>query len=449
MLDYSAIRRATVNLRGVPVGVLEKQATDRYSFQYSSEYLASNHALPIAFSFPLRPAPYLAPHLHPFFDNMILEGWLLSRAERILHIDKKNRFALLMACGRAPMGAVSVHPIPDAPIAPPERDFPTRLEEIASPNRGGNCPACLRSSPKGRVYHPRCASALWATSRKLRIELDAEQPLETFSKTIYGGSISGAQRKGLFRLNTKTWIIEADPIHSEFIFKPDGDYPELPANEHLTMSIARAVGFSVPPSTLIEIPSLGYVFVVRRFDRTTSGAPRMMQDMAQIIGESSEDKYEGSYEKVAEAIRRHASAPIIDLNEFLRRLVFCFLTANADMHLKNWSLIEKTTLDGQFNLSPCYDFLNTRLPIPRESIDIGLSIRGKKRNLQGSYFQKFASETLGTDRKYLERLFNEIPAWIKAIREFVPRSYLSIKSQQKYLKIVEERYAELISKEGR
>ncbi len=112
--------------------------------------------------------------------------------------------------------------------------------------------------------------------------------LQTFSKTIHEGSISGAQRKGLFALqNNKLYVNSAD---STFVFKPEGDFPELPANEHLTMTAARQLKFDVPPSTLIQIDGVGLVFALKRFDRI--GKYRLLlEDMAQICGESSEDKY--------------------------------------------------------------------------------------------------------------------------------------------------------------
>lgn len=448
MIDYQAIQRAHVYLRGIRVGVLEKtgnkHSIQSYSFQYESNYLETAAPIPIACAIPLRSEPYVSPYLHPFFDNMILEGWLLSYAERVFHIDKKNRFAMLMAVGRSPIGAVSVHALDGEGNeiavldAEPEQKHPTRTEIVEFPNQDGNCPACLKRSPKGRILHARCETELLGTSRKIKIELDAERPVDTFSKTIYGGSISGAQRKGLFSLDTKSGILSPGPEHSLYILKPDGDYPELPANEHLTMAIAKELGFVVPPFSLIHVPKLGMVFMIRRFDRV-DGQQRRMEDMAQVIGESSEDKYESSNEKVAKAIRQYAAAAPLDLREFLKRLLFCFLVANADMHLKNWSLLEKLSLNGEMELSPCYDLLNTRIPIPKESVDIGLSIRGKKKNLQRSYFFKFGEEELKIDGKYLEKNFALLKQWLETVRELTARSYLTDDSKEKYIKLAEER----------
>jgi serine/threonine-protein kinase HipA len=208
------------------------------------------------------------------------------------------------------------------------------------------------------------------------------------------------------------------------------------------MAIAREVGFNVPASSLVKIPSLGFVYVIRRFD-WMGDFSRRMEDMAQVIGESSEDKYDSSNERVSKAIRDHAAAPLLDLNEYFKRLLFSFLIANGDMHLKNWSLLEKSTLNGEMDLSPCYDLLNTRLPIPRESLDIGLSILGKKRNLKRSYFKSFALEVLKIENKFVETCFSSLEEWLQVIKDFSERSYLSEDSRKKYVALAESRFLNL------
>jgi hypothetical protein len=129
--------------------------------------------------------------------------------------------------------------------------------------------------------------------------------------------------------------------------------------------------------------------------------------------------------------------------DFFRRLVFCFATGNGDMHLKNWALLEDEAQTGAMRLSPCYDLLNTRLALPREPIDIGLPLRGKTRNLQGSYFRKFAAENLKLPPRFIDSVFQELPNWRTTIEDFVPRSALKPQSKERYLEIVDERLAAL------
>jgi serine/threonine-protein kinase HipA len=446
--DVKTARQARVFLRDAPVGRLEKFAADRFSFTYDPAYLNSPAPLAIAVSFPLQSAPFVSSKLHAFFDNLILEGWLLEHAEKLWRIDKHNRFALLLAVGGEPIGAVSVHALDEdgnefpRTAASETVSVPTRQEPLSPAGAGGICDYCLRPAPKGNSAHAACVKALWGTGRALRIELDADAPLETFSRAMHGGSISGAQRKGLFALDRRTGVLRSTAARSEYILKPDGSYPELPANEHVSMAIAKAAGFLVPPVTLVRTVSLGFVCVIRRFDRIDGVALRM-EDMGQLTGALTEDKYDGSNEKVAAALQSHASAPPLDCAEYFRRLVFCFLIANGDMHLKNWALLEKASLNGELDLSPCYDFLNTRLALRREQIDIGLTLRGKSRNLQRSYFEKFARETLTLDPAFIRRTFEDVTDWLQLIREFVPRSHLSESAKERYLAIAEDRYRTL------
>jgi len=207
------------------------------------------------------------------------------------------------------------------------------------------------------------------------------------------------------------------------------------------MAIARRLKFNVPPFALIiSTPQVGPAFVIKRFDRI-SGGKLLKEDAAQLLGIASEEKYTGSNERVAAAIALGGSK--LDLNEFFRRLMFCFVTGNGDMHLKNWALLEFPTLNGAMQLSPCYDLLNTRLALPRESIDIGLPLLGKSRKLQGSYFRTFALGKLQLVPRYVESIFAELPVWQATITDFVARSALEQYSKERYLQIVDERISAL------
>jgi serine/threonine-protein kinase HipA len=443
--DFHHVTKANVYLRDLHVGWLEKRAARQYAFAYTKAYAAMAAAIPIATSFPVRSQEYLATELFPFFDNLILEGWLLTQAEKLLHIDKRNRFALLMAVGRHTIGAVAVAPLdsagvelPDLASTAPDTE-PLIHHELASPYAEA-CPACLLPSASG-VYHLRCRKELWGTTKPVRLALDAVDPLASFSKTIHGGSISGAQRKGLFRFDTRAAALVPTAAGASFLLKPQGDHPELPENEHLTMAIARQLKFWTPPIALVDVGAqMGRIYVIKRFDRRASGK-LLKEDAAQLLGIPSEEKYTTSNERVGQALA--ACATKLDLNDFFRRLVFCFAIGNGDMHLKNWALIEDESQTGAMRLSPCYDLLNTRLALPRESIDIGLPLRGKTRNLQGSYFRSFAAENLKLPPRFIDSVFQELPSWRATIEDFVPRSALKPQSKERYLEIVDARLAAL------
>ncbi|MCB0422703.1 MAG: HipA domain-containing protein [Bdellovibrionales bacterium] len=442
-VDFKLITKARVCLRGEFVGILEKESEEKTIFQYDEEYCARGKAQ-ISTSLPVRREPYISRQLHPFFDNLITEGWLLQHTEKVFHIDKSNRFALLMATGKSPIGAVTIHPLD---FLESEIDltkfFKDDLElqqlvpfnDTPVPNFN-RCPSCFKAVDSGSI-HQRCAKKMWGTTKKLSVGLDPTAPQTSFARVIYGGSISGAQKKGMFRLNPSKGLLTPVPSGAQYILKPNGVYPELPENEHVTMAIAKKLGFDVPPFSILHIDQIGIIFAIKRFDQFENEA-LMVEDMGQVICVPSSDKYQSSNEKIAAAIAKYSSAPTIDLNKFYRRLIFSYFIGNADMHLKNWSLLENPKAKGSYMLSPCYDFLNTRLPIPQERIDIGLLLNGKSRNLKWTYFRNFG-EKIKIPKKMVEEPFEKLESWLNTTEEYVSASMLSDSSKEKYLEIVKFR----------
>jgi len=438
-VDFKSINEASVYLRQTLVGKLRKFTSDKgtpaFGFQYSPEYLHSKNAISVAISLPLQATEVVQKELHPFFDNLISEGWLLSFAEKVHHIDKRNRFALLMATGGNTIGAVSVRPLRNdeeidlAATYDQGKTEETRVYEINELH----VPYCLTCFSD---THPKCTKELWGTQKKLTIELAARNPIQSFSKVIYGGSISGAQRKGVFYLDSSGTLIPTAQS-SEYILKPQGDYPELPENEHITMAIAAKAGIDIPPFTLLDVEEVGRVFAIKRFDRV-GAKPLKLEDMGQIIDVPSGDKYESSYEKVAKAIEKNSSAPIVDLDRFFRRVAFCYLVCNGDMHLKNWSLLE-TEETRTYKLSPAYDLLNTRLPLGNdEKIDTGLKLNGKDRKHRPSDFVAFGRHIeLKDDR--IKLILSQANDWMKIIEKLVPKSFLLEESKSIYVKLAKER----------
>ncbi len=445
-INFSKITVANIYLRDSFVGTLEKRDNGSYLFEYSDDWVKVQ-SVAIATSFPLSQRKYESTVLHPFFDNLIAEGWLLGYAEKVFQIDKSNRFAMLVATGESTIGAVKIKPVYDGREISLHSYYAKDITSddlkkyILQDDGKRICPYCLGdlSEKDKKHFHLKCATEMWGTTREISIFLESEKPLNSFQRTVYGGSVSGAQRKGLFTFNKGKLI--PNPYKSHYILKPQGDYDELPENEHVTMVIAKRIGFRVPPIMLMNVEKVGRIFAIKRFDFSGEHSLKK-EDMAQILKLSSQDKYESSCEQVAKAIRRYSSAPAIDMIDFWRRLLFCYITANADMHLKNWSLLENSKMNDNWELAPCYDLLNTRIPIPREQLDIGLTINGKKRNLQRSYFQKFAQDHQIND-SVIKKTFEELQDWLKVIEETLPKSCLSLDAQKKYLDFAQARFHEL------
>ncbi len=448
LVDFTKLSKANVYLRNELAGQLEKNPDGTFRFVYTGDWKKQKD-FPIGFALPLSSEEHTSEDLFPFFDNLIPEGWLLKSVETQFRIDKKNRFALLLATGSETIGAIKVKAIGlDGKEIVAQLIYnqdATKEEEeeleISFKCINNRCPYCLNPMSesllsKGASGHDKCIREMWGTKKKLKLRLLANDPLRTFLRTIRGASISGAQRKGLFKLEKD--ILSVTNFGSRYILKPKGEYELLPENEHLTMAIAKEIGFEVPPFVLFHHAKLGNVYAVKRFDILSSGEHLRLEDAGQILNFSVDDKYDGTYHELGKAINQYSDAKIPDLVEFWKRLIFCFLTANGDMHLKNWGLLERDSLRGVFRLSPCYDLLNTRLAIPDEEIDIGLWLYDGNRNVKRKHFMDFAKE-LGI-QKFAEKEITKIDKWLSIINEFCDNSYLPDNKKEEYKRIVEQRY---------
>jgi serine/threonine-protein kinase HipA len=448
MIDFQQIQEANVYFRDIKAGTLFRK-DNGCRFVYDKEYLSKPDSLPVSFTMPLTmpfgEEEYISENsILPFFDNLILEGWLLNVSEKTFKIEKSDRFSLLMATGLDTIGAIEIRGIHEGKEIT-KNDFAEyyNLEgfdayEMKINQKTGLCPYCLDEISDGKLIHTRCMKSLWGFEDTPKIILKPDDLMYSFRLTIFGKSISGAQRKSIFAIDTKRRLLKPDLFNSSHIIKPQGDYAELPENEHLTMAIARKLKFDVPPIGLFNIDGLGNIFVIKRFDRDKK-AKLHFEEFAMLTNQEANNKYLSSNEKIAKALNIYAEGPGVQLYEFFRRLLFCFITANGDMHLKNWALLENSNQNGAYRLAPVYDFLNTRIPIPNESDDIGLSLNGKKRNLRKKDFVEFAEERIGINKKAVNDLFDEIPEWLNVINTYIGRSELKESSKEKYYSLTKER----------
>lgn len=347
-----------------------------------------------------------------------------------------------MLCSQDAIGAVHIQPLlsngepaeiqKEGPKHP--KEFETLELKSAYKDR---CPICLEPSS----IHPACSMKLAGTKSPLRIEVVAEAKESTFRMLPAGSSISGVQDKNLFKIKNGVFKPQNPSSH---IIKPEGDYPEMPANEHLTMTIARRLKFKVPPTGLFEVDGLGLVFVIKRFDRIPKEGKVLLEDFAQILAFMEDDKEEGSFEDIASAIERYCNSPIIEKSELFRRLLFCFVFGNGDIHLKNWSLIYESS-KKLYKLSPVYDWLNVRASMPEEKVESVLPISGKRSEFTRQDFQRFARDRLKIGNHFIAACFDEVPQWLELARTLCTESALSEKMKTRYIKVVEERAQRILS----
>lgn len=291
-------------------GELRQEPGGRCVFTYDPAYLESRQPA-IAFTLPKQSAPHVCEQgLHPFFDNLIAEGWLRNAQARALKVDTSNRFALLLAFGHDCAGAVSV--IDPAPLREPVIDVDDPAANAALGSRGslsGVQPKLL-AVKEGRIYRP----------------ARADEP-------------------------------------SGFIAKlPSGSLRDIVENEFLTTVAVRAL---LPDDETVEAviaPLRGVherALLVRRFDRLPSGARIHFEEFNQLLGRrSGDDKYDAAYEDMAAFIRQTPGCAPADAWRLYRRILVCFLTGNTDAHLKNFAMFHR---QGGLQLTPSYDLVAAAL----------------------------------------------------------------------------------------
>ena len=207
-----------------------------------------------------------------------------------------------------------------------------------------------------------------------------------------------------------------------YILKPPAaKYAQMPEVEDVTMHLAEMAKISTVPHSLIRLQSGSLAYIAKRVDRTKKGKIHM-EDMCQLTDRLTEQKYDGSYEQIAEAILKFSATPGLDVVNFFEQLLFSFITGNADMHLKNFSLLNRPGIG--WVLSPAYDMLATALVNPGDPEELALTLNGKKKKITTTDFlSAFAVAKLDNkqQRNILTKFDKRIPQWM----EFIDISFLS------------------------
>jgi len=229
-------------------------------------------------------------------------------------------------------------------------------------------------------------------------------------------------------------------LWGEYILKlPTQRYPQLPEVEDLTMHLAQLANIKTAVHSLIRLQSGELTYLTKRMDRI-KGGKLAMEDMCQLTERLTEHKYHGSYEQIGKAIQRYSSAPGLDLVNFFEVVLFSFLTGNADMHLKNFSLLEQPGFG--MRLSPAYDLLNTALVNPADPEELAMSLNGRKKKLKKLDFVA-AMNTLQVVEKQQAAIFNKmlksVPKWL----ELIDQSFMSSEFKEQYKFILLNRVARI------
>ena len=157
-----------------------------------------------------------------------------------------------------------------------------------------------------------------------------------------------------------------------------------------------------------------------------------MEDMCQLTGRLTEHKYKGSYEQIDKTIRRFSAAPLLDQVNFWEQVVFSWITGNADMHLKNFSLYSETP--GKHLLTPAYDMLSTALVMPEDN--------GKKRKIRKEDFIA-SMQAAGLGDRVIENIFHKFWRSQEVWFAYVDRSFLPQEMKEEFKGIIRDRISQL------
>ena len=316
----------SVLLYGVPIGTLTRVGGDRTLFAFNDDYIADENRPVLGLGFKDQLGELITEFkpvqtkVLPFFSNLLPEGhmrtYLAARAE----VNPMREFFLLWVLGRDLPGAITITPA-DGEDWPPNADDDHDDHE-----------------------HARRQNALRFSLAGVQLKFSA----------------IGEARGGL--------TIPAKGVGGSWIVKlPSREFAGVPENEYAMMTLARLIGMDVPALDLIDIDAIknlpegmgaleGQALAIARFDRLPDGTAVHIEDFAQIFGIYPDDKYKkASARSIAKVIG--AEGRDADIAEFIRRLTFNTLIGNADMHLKNWSLIYPDKRHAA--LAPAYDFVST------------------------------------------------------------------------------------------
>ena len=290
-------------------------------------------------------------------------------------------------------------------------------------------------------WHQSCAESFFGTKRIPVLEF-SEYALEQLATeaSLAGITIPGVQKKLSLHLesgkNRHKLTLVGYP--AGYILKPQSkEYTQLPELENMVMQLADSARISTVPHALIQLSDDSLAYISKRIDRIFSKKIVQkipMEDFCQLSERLTEDKYRGSYEQCGAVLGQYSSRRMLDIINFWYLLVFCFITGNSDMHLKNFSLYSPDGIHPV--LAPAYDLLPVQLVLPLDTEETALSLQGKKSRFKRDDFLHLAQH-LGMDLHVGERIINRLVGQFGEFEHIIDQSFISetLKSAMKDLVI--------------
>lgn len=379
----------TVAWHGLPIGTL---VHDGFEWRWSQ----TDSRLPV----PPVIRQTTPGRLPPFVVSLLPEGWL----ESVLH--NRDERAMLRS-GRRYLSNITMAENADELAALP-------LDVLAT---------TLAAHTVADVF-----TGTYAGPSRSAMEQDFERNLAKIYDSAYTPRLSGVQIKAPMTLEPDGRLLPSNGTPFTHILKPAGTsgFEALPLVEWIGLALAREAGFTVPATALVAMPDdMPPALLVERFDiRAGADDHRLlaMEDFCSVLDLSPQAKYDGTIERVARALRGLSTSPDEDLLILMKRVVFAWLIADGDMHLKNMAVLKiadpgKPTFRS-IRLAPVYDTLTTRV-FPRLEHDrMALKLNGKDERLKRADFlavSAIAGLRASDTNDAIDDILNRMQAGVAAI----------------------------------
>ena len=291
------------------------------------------------------------------------------------------------------------------------------------------CLLCYQELLEDQIdFHEKCLVKTFGFKKTPFIEIDPAELAQYAVKIIQKNTaITGVQPKLSLWLTKGIKDIRFTVVDqkSNYIIKPQSQsYTALPENEDLCMHLAKHFGIETAKHGLVRMSNGDLAYITKRFDRNLE-TKFSCEDLCQLTETLTEHKYRGSYEKTGKTIQKWSTQSGLDTINYFKLVVFSFIIGNADMHLKNFSMLEGE--DGQFVISPCYDLVSTILVIKNEIEQMALTVNGRKNKISKQDFEALGIQ-LSLNNKQIENVFqlfiNNLDSsiwWME--NSFLPRNH--------------------------
>lgn len=371
-------------------GIVREEPGERTSFEYDQSYLSASHPA-IAHTMPTHSKRYVSQAgLHPFFDNLVSEGWLEHAQTRLLGKRQVSRFELLLAFGYDCAGAVSV-------VDPEPAKLTNQLLDMS----------------------------------------DSKEMAVLTSRA----SLSGVQPKlAVIEHGGKYYPTHANELSSHIAKFPSALHPDLTINEYLT---SRAFKVLLPDDDIVEL-SMGEIegvselaLIIKRFDRTIEGRVHF-EEFNQLLSKKPNAKYMGDHKEMSDFIQITKDCLLVENYRLYARILAGLLLGNTDMHFKNFAMFHTPT---GLRLTPSYDQVAASL---YQYKTVALAIDGaSNRQISKLKYKNLISmaEEFKLPKAAIEMLFKQLSSNKEAAKEAISSSSVGQDSfKDKLIKLMESRW---------